>query len=97
MGDAGVDGQPGVLMILSKQPGTDTVELTRAVNEELQHRNEELEQANNDLTNLIGSVNIPILILGIDLRIRRFTPMAARMFDTPRVIAVRRAVGMAGS
>jgi two-component system CheB/CheR fusion protein len=51
------------------------------VNEELQHRNEELEQVNNDLTNLIASVNIPIVILGNDLRIRRFTPMAARVFS----------------
>ncbi|MEY3163064.1 MAG: hypothetical protein RIT25_3059 [Planctomycetota bacterium] len=42
VGDAGVDGQPGVLMILSKQPGTDTVELTRAVNEELQRIRTEL-------------------------------------------------------
>ena len=42
VGDAGVDGQPGVLMILSKQPGTDTVELTRAVNEELQRISTEL-------------------------------------------------------
>src|SRR5207253_387570 len=47
----------------------------------LQHRNEEMEQVNNDLTNLIASVNIPIVILGNDLRIRRFTPMAARAFN----------------
>jgi two-component system, chemotaxis family, CheB/CheR fusion protein len=51
------------------------------VNEELQHRNEELEQVNNDLSNLIASVNLPIVILGNDLRVRRFTPMAARVFN----------------
>src|SRR5262249_244447 len=51
------------------------------VNEELQHRNTELAQVNNDLNNLIASVNIPIVILGNDLRIRRFTPMAARAFN----------------
>ena len=51
------------------------------VNEELQHRNEELELVNNDLSNLIASVNIPIVILGNDLRIRRFTPMAVRVFN----------------
>jgi two-component system CheB/CheR fusion protein len=55
-------------------------ELT-TVNEELQHRNTELSQANNDTNNLIASVNIPIVILGNDLRIRRFTPMAARAFN----------------
>ena len=55
-------------------------ELT-TVNEELQHRNAELGQANNDTTNLIASINIPIVILGNDLRIRRFTPMAARAFN----------------
>ena len=55
-------------------------ELT-TVNEELQHRNTELAQANNDLNNLIASVSIPIVILGNDLRIRRFTPMAARLFN----------------
>ena len=55
-------------------------ELT-TVNEELQHRNTELALANNDLNNLIASVNIPIVILGNDLRIRRFTPMAARLFN----------------
>jgi two-component system CheB/CheR fusion protein len=55
-------------------------ELT-TVNEELQHRNSELSQANNDTNNLIASVNIPIVILGNDLRIRRFTPLAAPAFN----------------
>jgi len=44
------------------------------VNEELQNRNVELGGVNDDLSNLINSVNIPIIILGNDLRIRRFTP-----------------------
>lgn len=47
------------------------------VNEEMQHRNYELGQANNDLTNLLASVNIPIIMLSSDLTIRRFTPNAA--------------------
>ncbi len=51
------------------------------VNEELQHRNSELGQLNNDLNNVIASVNIPIVILGNDLRVRRFTPMAAKAFN----------------
>src|SRR2546422_11774612 len=40
-----------------------------------------MEQVNNELNHLIASVNIPIVILGNDLRIRRFTPMAARLFN----------------
>ncbi len=47
-------------------------ELT-TVNEELQNRNLELGGVNNDLVNLLTSVHIPVLILGSDLRIRRFT------------------------
>ncbi|HYM09286.1 MAG TPA: chemotaxis protein CheB, partial [Bryobacterales bacterium] len=50
-------------------------ELT-TVNEELLNRNLELGQANNDLSNLLASTNIPIVMLGNDLCIRRFTPMA---------------------
>jgi PAS domain S-box-containing protein len=52
-------------------------ELT-TMNDELQNRNAEMHQLNNDLNNLLASVNIPILMLGNDLRIRRFTPMAEK-------------------
>jgi two-component system, chemotaxis family, CheB/CheR fusion protein len=51
------------------------------VNEELQNRNVELALANNDLNNLINSVNFAIVILGSDGRIRRFTPVAGRLFN----------------
>jgi two-component system CheB/CheR fusion protein len=51
------------------------------VNEELQNRNIDLALANNDLTNLINSVNFAIVILGSDGHIRRFTPMASRLFN----------------
>lgn len=50
-------------------------ELT-TLNEELQSRNAELGQLNNDLINLLGSVRIPIVMLGTDLRIRRFNQSA---------------------
>jgi two-component system CheB/CheR fusion protein len=50
-------------------------ELT-TLNEELQNRNIELSLANNDLINLLGNVNIPVVMVGNDLRIRRFTPPA---------------------
>ncbi len=46
------------------------------VNDELQRRNLELIKVSSDLQNFISSTNIPILMLGSDLRIRRFTPLA---------------------
>jgi two-component system CheB/CheR fusion protein len=55
-------------------------ELT-TLNEELQNRNTELTQANNDLNNLISSFNMPMVMLGNDLTIRRFTPMAEKLFN----------------
>ncbi|MBD2309004.1 PAS domain-containing protein [Chroococcidiopsis sp. FACHB-1243] len=58
-----------------------TNEELNTTNEELRSRNSELHQLNNDLTNLLGSINVPILMLTNDLRIRRFTPMAQRLFN----------------
>jgi two-component system CheB/CheR fusion protein len=55
-------------------------ELT-TVNEELQTRNLELATVNNDLVNLLKSVNVPILMLGGDLRIRRVTAMAEKVLN----------------
>ena len=51
------------------------------LNHELNHRNIELSVLNDDLNNLFGSVNMPILIMGKDLRIRRFTPQAERVLS----------------
>ncbi len=53
----------------------------QSTNEELQNRNGELSLANDDLANLLSSVNIPIVMLGPDLRIRRFTPQAEKMLS----------------
>jgi two-component system, chemotaxis family, CheB/CheR fusion protein len=58
-----------------------TNEELNTTNEELRRRNSELDRVNNDLTNLLASINIPILMLTNDLRIRRFTPMAKRLFN----------------
>ncbi len=49
------------------------------MNEELRTRNVEQAQLNDDLSNLLGSVQIPIMMLGSDLRLRRFTPSAEKM------------------
>lgn len=51
------------------------------VNDEIRNRNAELNQVNNDLNNLLSSTNIPIIILGNDLRIRRFTVMAEKVMN----------------
>jgi len=47
----------------------------------LQNRNTELEQVNSDLQNLLISVNIPIVMVGQDLRIRRFSAVAERLLN----------------
>ena len=46
------------------------------MNAEMQSRNLDLAQLNDDLTNLLSSMNMPIVMMGRDLRIRRFTPLA---------------------
>src|SRR5207244_436956 len=51
------------------------------VNEELRHRNAELDRVNNDLVNLLSGVNIPIVMVSRDLRIRRYTPGAEKLFN----------------
>ena len=55
-------------------------ELT-TVNDEVQSRNNELSLLNNDLTNFLTSVNIPVIMLGTDLKIRRFTPSTKQVFN----------------
>ena len=55
-------------------------ELT-TVNDELRNRNNELGLLNGDLTNLISSVNLAVVIVGRDLRIRRFSPMAEKLLS----------------
>jgi len=51
------------------------------VNEELENRNVQLAQVNDDLRNLLSSVNIPIVMVGSDMRIRRFTPQAEKVLS----------------
>jgi len=55
-------------------------ELT-ATNEQLQNRNAELGRLNDDITNLLASANVPMVSLGLDLRIRRFTPAAGKLLN----------------
>jgi two-component system CheB/CheR fusion protein len=65
----------------AKEELQSTNEELNTVNEELQARNDELSLVNSDLVNLLGSVQIAIVIVGSDLRIRRFTPMAERVLN----------------
>jgi two-component system CheB/CheR fusion protein len=52
-------------------------ELT-TVNDELHGRNLEITQVNTDLTNLFGSIEIAVVMIGSDMMVRRFTPEAQK-------------------
>ena len=77
-----------------------TNEELRTVNDEMRERSAESTRLSDDLTNVLTSVEIPILLVGRDLRLRKFTPAAARMFgliagdmgravsDVPRIVAM---------
>ena len=65
----------------AKEELQSTNEELTTLNEELQTRNAELSQVNSDITNLLTSVNIPIVMVGNDLRIRRFTPPSERLLN----------------
>lgn len=64
----------------SKEELESANEELNTVNEEIQHRNQQLAQLNNDLINLLNSITIPMVMLGEDLHIRRYTPEAERVF-----------------
>ena len=58
-------------------------------NEEAGRSNQVLGLANSDLSNLLASIDIPVIMLGPDLRVRRFTPSVAASLDLPRDIIGR--------
>jgi len=73
-----------------------TNEELRTVNDEMLDRNLEATRLADDLSNIVTSVAIPIVILGRDSRIRRFTPAATSLLriaaaDVGRPIADVRA------
>jgi two-component system CheB/CheR fusion protein len=65
----------------AKEELQSTNEELTTLNEELESRNSQMDGVNNDLHNVLSSVNIPMLILGPDLRIRRFTTVAEKLFN----------------
>ena len=58
-----------------------TNEELSTTNDELRSRNLQQNRDNSDLNNFIASINVPIVMLTNDLRIRRFTPSAQRLFN----------------
>lgn len=65
----------------AKEEAQSANEELATVNEELRFRNAELARVNNDLVNLLSGVGIPIVMVGRDLRIRRFTPPAEKLLN----------------
>jgi two-component system CheB/CheR fusion protein len=51
------------------------------VNEELQNRMAELSVNNDDLTNILAVVENPLILVGMDLRIRRFSHSAEKQMN----------------
>jgi two-component system CheB/CheR fusion protein len=65
----------------AKEELQSTNEEMTTVNDELQSRNQEVGQINSDLVNLLVTVDVPIIILDRDRRIRRFTPQARNILN----------------
>jgi PAS domain S-box-containing protein len=65
----------------SKEELESTNEELTTVNEELANRNTELNSVNSDLVNLQTSTKLPIVLLGRDLTIRRFSTQAEKQFN----------------
>lgn len=61
----------------SKEEIQSTNEELITVNDELNNRNLELNRINDDLANLVEGVQMPIVMISRDLRVRRFTPAAS--------------------
>ena len=65
----------------SKEELESTNEELITVNEEMANRNQELNRVNDDLVNLYQSISMPILVLGRDLAVLRFTEQAQKLFN----------------
>jgi two-component system CheB/CheR fusion protein len=65
----------------SKEEMQSTNEEPTTVNDELQSRMTELSQTNDDLHNVLAGVDNAVIIVGLDLRIRRYTVAAERLFN----------------
>lgn len=68
-------------METAKEELQSTNEELMTLNEELRTRNTELTHVNDDMINLLRCINLPVLILSSDLRIRRFNSIAEKVFN----------------
>jgi two-component system CheB/CheR fusion protein len=66
---------------MAKEEIQATNEELRSVNDEMAVRTAEAVRLSDDLTNVLSSVEIPILLIGRDTRIRRFAPATARVLQ----------------
>lgn len=64
----------------SKEEMQSTNEELTTVNEELYSRMAELSQTNDDLYNVLAGVDNAVIIVGMDMKIRRYTAAAERLF-----------------
>ncbi len=65
----------------AKEELQSTNEELTTLNDELTNRNNELDHLSNDLINVLSNANVSIVMVGSDLRIRRFTPMAEKLMN----------------
>ncbi|MEJ7592255.1 MAG: chemotaxis protein CheB [Planctomycetaceae bacterium] len=65
----------------SKEEIQSSNEELATVNDELNNRNAELHRVNNDLVNLVASIQSAVVMLGPDLRVRRYTPSAEALLN----------------
>jgi two-component system CheB/CheR fusion protein len=65
----------------TKEEMQSTNEELATINDELQSANLESNRVNNDLLNLLASVQIPLVMLDNGLKVRRFTPAAQKFFS----------------
>jgi two-component system CheB/CheR fusion protein len=65
----------------SKEELESTNEELTTLNEEMLSRHAELNRLGGDLNNLFVNINTAVLVVGRDLDIRRFTPLALKIFN----------------
>ncbi|MEN9800416.1 MAG: hypothetical protein RL653_4113 [Pseudomonadota bacterium] len=58
----------------AKEELQSTNEELGTVNDQLRSRNHELDEVASDLVNILASVEMPVIIVDLELRVRRFTP-----------------------
>jgi two-component system CheB/CheR fusion protein len=63
----------------SKEEMQSTNEELTTLNEELQNRMTELSQSNDDLYNVLAGVDNAVIIVGMDLQVRRYTSAAEKL------------------